>query len=304
MDESKQKTVAFIGQLVNKIFEQLIRGDFNYENDLKRLEKFLDQARQLDEPFLEARILNNIAILNNVSGRSHLCEDYFWQVYEIYEGLNETSELCTTLGNLATVNFTQGEPEKALELYNRGLEISESISSYLISGKMEVLLVLQRYDEAETCFQSIEDQLDDLLELEGQAAYNRRMSVMYRTLAEVHLHRKQFDEAHQHINQAQQLANSLKLTFELAEIYFTCAHIALLQSNNLQAAREYWQQALELVADINSPSHVGHSFLQESRYLHRLGYPDAAAQFAQEAMQIFERHDMHSGITMAQELLG
>jgi len=303
VDQNKQKAVDFIGQLVGKIFEQLIRGDYDYEKDLARLEKYLGQARQLDAPLLEAQILNNIAILNNVSGRPDLCEEYLWQVYEIYEGLGETSKLCSTIGNLATVNSTRGDYEAALDLYDRGLKISDEISSHLISGKMDVLLVLQRFDEVVACFESIADRLDEMLEIDGRANYTRRMSSMYRALAEVCLQRQQFDDAAYYINQARSLAEGLNLTFGLAEIYFTCAHIALLQHRDQELANTYWQKAQDTFNGILSPSHVGRSYLEESRYLHQKGFREEARHFAHEAAAIFEQHNMQNDLLLAEELL-
>lgn len=304
MTENNEKVVRFLEVLVDKIFQQLIRGQYDCEIDLKALEKYLEQARNLDARMLEARILNNIAILNNVSGRSDLCEEYLWKAYEIYEAEDNRERIGATLGNLATLNTTRGDYETSLELFNRALNFEGNDNiHFLLSGKMNILLVLDRYDEVIECFNLIQSESQNTLSNENKANFARFMSSVYRTMAETHLQQQDFETANQYIIMARNFGEGLNLTFGLSEIYYTLAHIALIQNDDHEGANQHWEEADKILEGINSPSHLGRGYLQEARYLQRAGYPEKSQDFAQRAVAIFESHDMQDDLELAQQLL-
>jgi len=304
MSNDSNSAIAFIEKLVNRLFDQLIRGDYNFTRDFKALERYTEQARKLNAPLLEARALNVMAILHNVSGRSDEAETYFLNVVKLYRQQENHSGLAATYGNLATVNTTRGEYEIALDYYHQGLALKdENNYQFLLSSKMSVLLTLERYDDIDACYAELKIIMDKPISTAEKANYARFMSGVYRTMAEVHLHRQQIDEAKSTINMARDFAQGLNLTFGLAEIYFTDAHIALLHDKDETQADTYWETARDTLKGIHSPSHIGRSYLEEARYLKRKGCGEKSEEFARRALGIFERYEMATDIAMTQELL-
>ena len=148
MSDKTPKAARFIEVLVQRTFEQLIRGQYDFEKDLTHLQRYLNQAKALNAPLLEARILNNLAILHNVSGRGDACEAFLWEAYQIYDDLNQSEHMTATLGNLAKLQMTRGDYETALSLLERALALEHHNNlHFLLAGKMSALLALQRLEE-------------------------------------------------------------------------------------------------------------------------------------------------------------
>lgn len=304
MSNDKNSAITFIEQLINRMFDQIIRADYNFVRDKKSLERYQEQARKLNAPLLEARIINIMAILHNVSGRSTDAEKYFLEVVELYREQDSQSGMATTYGNLASLNNSRGKYDIALEYIEQALDLdAEAEHQFLLSSKMSLLLIQERYDEIDACYAVVQKLGERPIDIEGKARYARFMSGVYRTMAEVYLYRGEIEEAKSTINLARDFAQGLNLKFELASIYFTYAHIAILHDKDEAQANMYWEQARDTLKGIHSPSHIGHNYLEEARYLKRKEHHHQSEEFARRALSIFERYNMESGVKLAQALL-
>lgn len=88
MDEQNNPKVKFIAQISGRIFQRVIRGQIDYDADMKALQKYRDMAIQESAPIQEAGIINNMAILNSFAGYLKLAEQQLIDLFEIYKRLN------------------------------------------------------------------------------------------------------------------------------------------------------------------------------------------------------------------------
>jgi len=302
MSNETNPAVEFIEQLIKRLFDAIIRGDYNYDRDMKSLIRYREQAQKLDHTLLEARVLNIMGILCGLSGRSDESEQFLLQIVEIYKTLNDTNGLVAAYGNLYNFNVLHGRYEIAYDYIERALALkTEQDHLFLLSNKMTLLLFQDRYDEIEVCYEEVKKIAEKPIDNARKDIFARFMSSVYRTMAEVHIYRQQQEEAVRAINMAHGFAQGLNLTFELADIYYTYAHIAL-SNHDKEQAEIYWSKAHDVIKDTNSPLQVGRDYLEEAQYLKRKGFDDKSEEFARYAFNIFEEYDMPADLELAKQL--
>ena len=152
------------------------------------------------------------------------------------------------------------------------------------------------------CFDILESTSYDLTH-DNKLTYARFKVSIYQTMAEASLQAQDFAQAKHYVQLALELATGLNLAFERVGIYFTLAHLALIHHRDLDEANRYYQQAIDMVQDIQSPSYIGRFYLEEARYLQRVGWPDRSRDFARMAETIFADHHMAHDLALAQHLL-
>mgnify|MGYP001273055976 CR=1 FL=1 len=308
MDERTNPLVRFIAEMSKPIFERSMRGEIDYDNDLKALQKHLEMARQAKAPLEEARVINLIAVLNSMSGHLTLAEEQFTKLFTHNQTMGNKFGMVTALNNKAFFLTSLGRYEEASLLYQQGIEfcelaIKETLKSYILvlSGQLAVCYMLGDYDKMPSYFEKIRSVEDDLLS-KFSSHYAVVMSEVYRSMAEYHLHRKDYDEATSMSRIGIDFAKRLSLTFELADLYYTQAHIALAQGDKT-LAETYWAKAIDILDKVPAKSSVGRNYAQEARYLERRGYMEYGRRFAQYAQDIFESLNMPEDIQLTQVLL-
>lgn len=311
MSENEHPTVKLIRRLTSSIFERIIRGQFDYDRDLQSLQKYQEQARQLGSQELEGLTMNYMAALNSLAGYLSEAQRLFTELFEFHREHGNTRGMATALNNRSVVFSTAGRYEEALDMYKQAEALCDAenegmlpIYGLILSGQLSTHRLLEHYDLIPHFFDRISE-IGERLVATDRFTYARVMCAVYRNMAEYHLHLGDAEEAHGLARMAVDFAMGLDLTFELANVYFTQAHIALYrddeQSRDEAAAR--WQQALDLLQVVQAPAQIGRAYLEEARYLERHGYRDYAQDFAQRAYNIFVQHDMAEDVELAQALL-
>ncbi len=305
MAEKTNQSTNFIGVMNSRTFERIIRGDYDYEQDMQTTGKYLEQAVKLNDPQLEAQIVNTRAVLNAICGYLDPANDLFWNLLALHEQTQNLDGMALAYNNLAVTSEVQGQYETALALYNRGLALfntpHDSLREYgrLLTGKFSALVTLHHYDDADACFDEITDMGQALVAYDREQ-YARMMVTVYRDAAELALHRDDLEHARKYKNLALEFANGLNLTFELAAVHFTEAHYALKTNNPSDI---YWDKARDILQRIDAPALIGRSYIQEARYLLRAGYVDVARDFTQLALALFEDLNLKDDIAIAHSLL-
>ncbi|MGB1288768.1 MAG: tetratricopeptide repeat protein [Aggregatilineales bacterium] len=297
----------FIEVLVERTFQRVIRGDYSYDRDVRELRRYQKQAQKLDARSLEARILNCLAILQNVSGRSTRALRQFQEIYKLYEALDDKKRMASTLGNMASAHMTQGNYEEATAITERALALISAEDDYdvyrfLLEKKMSMALKNEDYGTVDSIYKRFQAILTEFGN-DDKHTYAEYMSGVYQIMAEREMAREDYQQARRYINLATEFAEGLELTFGLAPIYCTQAHLALREQQDTALAEEYWQKMQDTLKGIHSPSHIGRDYIEEARYLQRHGYLDKAAEFAQRAISIFEQFEMPEDMALAGQLL-
>lgn len=308
MDEQNNPKVKFIGQMSSRIFQRVIRGQINYETDMKTLQKYRDMATQENAPRQEAAITNTMAILNSMAGHLKLAEQQLTDLLEIYKRLDNLSGMALAYNNRAFFLVTLGRYAEAEAVYVEGMVFceahpEETLRSYarVLSGLMAVSYMRQQYDNMPDYFAKIQAIQDKLLE-NSRENYANIMTEVYRNMSEYHLYKKDYAQAQSMIRLGMSFAQGLNLPFELADLYYGQAHITLAMGNTDEAEAS-WTKALETLEKVAAKANVGRNLTEEARYLARHGYADHSRRFAKHAYDIFESLDMTEDANLAVTLL-
>jgi len=153
MDEQDNPVVKFIAQVAGQIFERIIRGQIDYESDLKALQKYRDMAKQANAPRREASIVNYIAILNSVSGHLSLASEQFTQLYDLHKAMNSREGMVVALNNKAFFLISLGKYAEASDVYTQAVSLAEVnisdavlIYSQALSGQLFIYYMLKQFE--------------------------------------------------------------------------------------------------------------------------------------------------------------
>jgi tetratricopeptide (TPR) repeat protein len=284
--------------LVEDVRARVIRGHYDFDRDLRDLEKHRGQAQTLGDPALEERAVNTIALLHIFSGHFNMAVEQLWHGYELCHRANDVSGMAGSLNSLAVVHDMMGHHTESIDLYDKGLQLAvdyadrvpkHEIGSYglLLTGKLTTLVSLGRYDEAAHLFDEVWEIADELVAVDRQA-YARVMIYGYRGKAALDLKQGQVEEAKSALGLALELARSLDLPFELAQVHFGQAHVALIGEGDAEGAEEFWREAEAILLATPVPVNTSYKLASEARYLYHAGYHDKAQYFARKAIGLLE----------------
>jgi hypothetical protein len=160
--------------------------------------------------------------------------------------------------------------------------------------------MLKQFDEMPTLYDKLVAVQEMLLTTQNAKTYARIMTEVNRSMAEYHLHHKQYDQAGSLIRTGVDFASGLGLTFELADLYYVQAHEALMKGTDPEI---YWKKAIDILDGVPAKSNVARNYAQEARYLESRGYMEHGRRFAKYAYDIFESLGMSEDIQLTQTLL-
>ena len=299
MDKQADSAARQIRALVNSIRGRALRGHYEYEKDTRTVQKYRDQAHALNDPVLEAEVINVLAIMDSFSGYFNKAVEQLQQNYQICHQVGDIGGMVLSINNLAALHRKTGKVDEAMTFYDQGTQLvtehadqvdKHEISSYpqLLAGKLISLVILGRYDEALPVFDEVEA-MGEILDTTDRLGYSRTMNYAYRAKAEIELSQQQVDQAKATIERALELAQMLNLTFELAEVQLVQAHIALLGENNPAQADSFWKEAEDIVSTIAITFNTGCLLAEEARYLIRAGQHQKASHFARIATELLNQ---------------
>ncbi|MEM9098693.1 MAG: tetratricopeptide repeat protein [Pseudomonadota bacterium] len=120
----------------------------------------LVSLRDTDNKLAEASILNNIGHIHRRKSEYREAQDAFQQAHDTFEAMGERVHQAITLGGLATIARSIGEPERALMLQTERLVIFRELGvrnldeAKALSGLGLAQYDLELYDDAEQSFLS------------------------------------------------------------------------------------------------------------------------------------------------------
>lgn len=310
IDMPGQARAIIMLELMNsRAFERIQRGDFKFEKDMKDLKRLLKQAKKIDAPQkTRTSILNNMAILNAMSGRVEDAKQQFSQIYELESSRNDINGMVLMLLNQASLCGVQGHHEEEIALYEQAIALYESspqrsITLYgnLIGNKMLALDALQRYEDVPRMFEQIRALEQEWIATD-RTHYENMMVIIYDSLVEAFIHLRRFNEAHSYYQKAYNLARDHDNRVGLATLYFTRAHLAQVESQP-EVAQAYWKRAIACIDNDTVEILAGRMFLYEARYLLQHDDVAHAKDFVKRALAIFKARGMVEDICMAQQLV-
>jgi tetratricopeptide (TPR) repeat protein len=297
-----------INALVDRAFQRIIRYECDYSKQLKELEMHWGTAKKVNDLTLGGRVVTVMGVLHATFGYLDKAQQCFFEARDIYATLDKTDRLISVYINLTRSSTNMGEYERALKFCREGLttpNLEDHPSEYagLLGNQLAALVATEQFEEAERCVEQINAISGRFAESNPQY-YARIMAHVYRDAAELALHFQNFEEAHSKVKLGLELAESLNLRVERADLYFTRAHIALIETpDSLDAIEDCFEKAEEIIKGLESPVMAGNSLLAEARLLQRIKRLNKAQFFAKEAAAIFEKHQMKNALQQTQKIL-
>lgn len=295
-------------ELGKQMFERLIRGEYEYEKDMRTLQIYRERAQRLKSVFLEARMLSLTAILNSISGN---VDTAITLLYEAQALLGDNPDYletrATLLYNLGYTHMNLGEFDKALEIFDNALDLIDTPEDYigiaytLYTGRMTTLVYAHRYDHAELEMINFNPLANRYLN-ESRRDFAKSMMSINQNQARILLARKQADKVRSHALMSRELAEQLKLPAELSEIYLTCARMERMTGDE-EAARQYFLMADEQANQVHMPPDIARYLLSGARFLLEDDDLERAKYFAERALAVLEQLGAETGATLAREVI-
>lgn len=307
MTEEFRSVERMFWQLGQQVFERVVRGEHDYEKDMKALKIYLERAERLESLPLQARMWSIMAILNNVSGRVPEAEANLKKALSLLEDTHYLESRLTVMYNLGYVYFRNGDFEKTLQIYNDAIAQIDnpqdmlSMSFTLYTGKMSLLVATQRYEEAEQETENFNPLAEAYLNSSRQD-FARRMMYVYLNLARISLNKKELEQANSHAKMGLELASQMRLPAEVAELYLTCARVAWAMDDTTQAD-DYLQQAETQVDQMQMPVDKAYYYLSGARFLLEDGDTERAKSYAEKAHSHYQALNVEVGSRVAQYFL-
>jgi len=125
----------------------------NYQIALASLEKLEDEEKQ-------AKVLNNIGLIEAGMGRNDSALDHFRRALELYQHLDSTLDIARQWGNLGTTYRNMQDWEEAMDAYNQALSLYQKLNhtpgiadqftnmAYVYSMRHELAQALEFYKKS------------------------------------------------------------------------------------------------------------------------------------------------------------
>jgi tetratricopeptide (TPR) repeat protein len=310
--DKKSKAISnFTEKMTERMFDRIVRGQIDYTKDLRELEKYREQARQIGDLSLEGNIVNTTAVLESLTG--HIQKGYllFQELYDIAEKQSDLRGMTLAFMNQGINLLDQAKYTDALAKYDAALQLIEQdrkdpgdlMDRYgaLLSCRVQVLVLLREFDAATTVFEACQAVAESFVEA-NKETYAAAMADAYHGMVEVYREAQNFEKAHSHWRLALSLADGLDLPHSRLESTLASVRLALAQEDTDRAA-SYLEQTQAIIDAWENDPHKGRAVISEARKMAILGFPQHALSLAQQALAIFRKYEMSEDITLAQSFI-
>ncbi|MFP4323467.1 MAG: hypothetical protein ACLFTK_13530 [Anaerolineales bacterium] len=272
-----------IRRISHEILERLLRGELDYERDLRTLRHHLALAKEFSDLSLAGQLEFTLGFAENEIGNVGSAESYWRAAYHTYERLGDMSGMAGVQNHLGELYFRLSNHAKALAAYLHARELAEQIGDTEIINRVEgnlgfLWLAEDKLLDAQICFSLV-------VAVTQYETWQHIYSLIsaHRGLAEVYRAMGRFDDAWREVREAHFLAEGRGLKLPLAQTYITKAHIA---QDSAQPADEFYTQGRALVRAYGNPLILAQMLVSEARYQHGKHRPDQARALAMEAREL------------------
>ena len=304
--------VEFAKKMNRHIVVRAIKGEYDYDADLKKLNMLYETGSKFADQALLGNIALGIGILHFVAGHpfeamaaydlaiEHAKAPDAEDAYILVAAISNKAETYQAVGDyskmLAFAQAAAQHLEGMTDTEKRGAQFN------IWSVAAHALFFLHRYDEARTYAMQVIEATPPKEEI-AQLNYITGMMSARRTLAELALEAGNHVEA---MTQARLLLGYEAIQNNVIEAtisYLTMAHVAERTQDTNQPPQYYFDWARRKSAKIPGLGKRAYIFLEEARYCHKFHYADRAMRLVNEVEGWFEGVDNAEGIKLARGVL-
>ena len=199
----------------------------------------------------EAQGLNNLGLIYQRRGELEKAEDMHNKALAISQQIGNKEGMAIQYGNLGVIYKTRGELEKAEDMQNKALEINQQLGNKEGMASQYGNLGVIYWTRGE--IEKAEDMHNKSLEIEKQLGRKEGMARQYGNLGLIYQTRGELERAEEFYLRAVETYTSGGIFGEgLAITYGNLGHLEESRSNP-SAARSYYEKALDLWKTLGNP---------------------------------------------------
>lgn len=296
MSNTTNPMAGFIRKMNVELFNKIAHGQFDVEEDMRQLNKYLDLAHQINSPEAAGNVYLTIFFLQIAVGQFEAAIATIEKGVQEFERSQFKQRALGCRINQGETYFILGDVEKAIEVYAQTLLALEQQSDeedhfgdrfILYASLGTSYLAHDDEDIAEQFFHRILESPE-----KTQNQYTNAVIEAYIGLAEVHLKRDELDETVARANLAWDIVQRQNDPRRAFLVQCTLGHIAE-RIDSPQVAETHYQAAIETLKPTLKSAYNIAALLHEARYQHRHQNVEQAARFATLAQQYFHAIDVH-----------
>jgi tetratricopeptide (TPR) repeat protein len=278
------RELADILCVLGKLYNDL--GDFSHAAPY--YEQSLDLARQVDDPVIIARNLNNIGLIEHAQGHYSLAETLFTEALTLFRALDLALAVNVVMMNLANVYNALGDLERALALYWEALELTRQsnhrnqIVGLLLNLALAYTYYYRDFAQAEPLFM---EALNMAIEI-GALRLESQVRLGYANMLRL---RGQFPQAEQQIQEGLALADRMA-DGETRMKAFCMRGELFLDMNRVPEAESSLEIALSIAENlVYQDTTIAEILFIQARTLLAQAQPAQACRLAQKSLQLYEK---------------
>ncbi|MBN2016909.1 MAG: tetratricopeptide repeat protein [Candidatus Cloacimonetes bacterium] len=239
----------------------------------------LSLAREIDYEIGEYRAKMILGSLNSRKGNFDFAENLLLEALQYFETTENDSLISTNFTNLGMLYRNIGNPEKALEYYQKSLQIKQELddphgTSSVLGGIGLVYFEHGDYEKAKQYFL-------EAMEFGQRSPEKKPLTHALNNLGLTYCQLGELDTALEYFLQSLEYAKKLELDFVIASIYNNMANIYYV-IGNIQEAKQYTLDALQIYNNIGSKVNI-------ARTLNNIALIAEHEQSYDEALALYER---------------
>lgn len=291
--DPNESVYNFLRMINGELFNRLMDGDFDYEQDLAQIHSLLTQASELGSARLRGALNITLMLLYFSVGdfnEAFTASEVAIRAYESDPDPRTQLAVITVLSNQAEMFHDFGDVQGALDISSQVLlKLTDPEAYAMISGPHIYFANRGIYHLSNGDIDAAEELFLDVIAKKQQASsnYGHALFDTHRGLAHVWLMRGNLTKAYSAARLARDIATSEDDPTRLFYANATLAHITERDPEADTAPSHYYAAADEAARQIRSPMFRGVALLHECRYQRRQDNHAMAADFAELAREVF-----------------
>jgi tetratricopeptide (TPR) repeat protein len=246
----------------------------------------------------KAKILGELGVIFYYSGELEKALEYYEKALELEEELEIKEEITAILGNIGIVYSTRGELDKALEYLEKALKLDEELERK--EGMAAVLGNIGIVYKTKGELDKALEYYEKALKLHEELGRKREMGANLGNIGVVHGIKGELDKALEYLEKALKLDEELGRKEGIAAVLGNIG-IVYKTKGELDKALEYYEKALELDEELGRKEGVADDLGNIGIVYRAKGELDKALEYYEKALRFFK--DMGNRIGTALTLM-
>jgi tetratricopeptide (TPR) repeat protein len=306
MSDPNSPVVKMIQEMRTRVRKDLYSGKLNYEASTALLQRQIPIADRMNDLLLKGQIYESLGTVELELGNYEKGYNYYQESLKAFTNIEDSFRIGVMLSNLGEIYRRWGKPEEAADYYVRARELARQsgqnrlvITTYNNEGQVWLAV-----GQVERAIELLEMGLKISDETDWEIT-TRQQSVpeILSSLAEAYGRLGDYNLAWTHSTRALNIANQHNQVHQIARAYQAMAFIAIQEKREPESITDYLMMSREYWLKIGSKVELGHLMQMQGDYWMTQENPAKAIPAYMEAVQYYEDTHMHTELEKIRALL-